>query len=99
MGLPGSWRCRACRTIAKRRTIAYFTACIFPCYAGLMKALFLLGCLGLGILKAQTSPAPQPPAVMPNLPDETVLATFPDGTTLTMAQFKALFAALPPNLQ
>jgi peptidyl-prolyl cis-trans isomerase C len=64
-----------------------------------MKALFLLGCLGLGVLQAQKTPPPQPPAVMPKLPDETLIATFPDGTTLNMAQFKTLFAALPPNLQ
>jgi len=50
---------------------------------------------------AQTpaAPAPQPAVAMPNLPEETIIATFPDGTTLTMGEFKLLYAALPPNLQ
>jgi peptidyl-prolyl cis-trans isomerase C len=66
-----------------------------------MKALFLFGCLGLGMAFAQTppAPAPQPAASMPDLPEDTVIATFPDGGTLTMRDFKLLYAALPPNLQ
>lgn len=50
---------------------------------------------------AQTppAPAPQPAASMPDLPEDTVIATFPDGGTLTMRDFKLLYAALPPNLQ
>src|SRR5262249_30518035 len=41
-----------------------------PCYAGLMKALILLACLSLPLVRAQT-------AAMPNLPDDAVLATLP----------------------
>jgi parvulin-like peptidyl-prolyl isomerase len=64
-----------------------------------MKALILLVSLGLGIAPAQTAPAPQAAASFPNLPEETVIATFPDGGTLTMGEFKRIYAAMPPNLQ
>jgi peptidyl-prolyl cis-trans isomerase C len=64
-----------------------------------MRVFLLFGCLGLAILQAQTPAAPQPAASLPNLPDETVIATFPDGTGFTMGQFRALYTALPPNLQ
>jgi parvulin-like peptidyl-prolyl isomerase len=36
---------------------------------------------------------------MPNLPDETVIATFDDGTKFTMADFKAFYGVLPPQNQ
>ncbi len=47
---------------------------------------------------AQTAPTP-PAATMPALPDDTVIATFDDGTKFTMAEFKAYYAVLPPNNQ
>ena len=36
---------------------------------------------------------------IPNLPDETVVATFEDGAKLTMGDFKRIYAALPPDAQ
>jgi peptidyl-prolyl cis-trans isomerase C len=36
---------------------------------------------------------------LPNLPDETVVATFQDGATMTMGEFRRLYVALPPDLQ
>jgi parvulin-like peptidyl-prolyl isomerase len=42
---------------------------------------------------------PAPSAKMPDLPDQTVVATFDDGVKLTMADFRKLYAALPPQLQ
>jgi parvulin-like peptidyl-prolyl isomerase len=36
---------------------------------------------------------------MPNLPDETVVAIFGDGTKLTMGEFRKIFAAMPPANQ
>ncbi len=36
---------------------------------------------------------------MPNLPDETVVAVFEDGAKLTFADFKRIYAALPPDQQ
>src|SRR5260370_37174513 len=54
---------------------------------------------------AQTAPAPatapataRPPA-MPDLPGETVVAIFGDGTKFTMADFRKIFEALPPANQ
>jgi peptidyl-prolyl cis-trans isomerase C len=36
---------------------------------------------------------------MPNIPDETVVAKFDDGTTFTMGDFKKYYQALPPQQQ
>jgi peptidyl-prolyl cis-trans isomerase C len=36
---------------------------------------------------------------LPNLPDETLVATFEDGTKMTMGDFKRIYAALPPDAQ
>jgi peptidyl-prolyl cis-trans isomerase C len=36
---------------------------------------------------------------MPDIPDQTVIAVFDDGVKLTMADFKKIFAALPPDNQ
>jgi peptidyl-prolyl cis-trans isomerase C len=47
---------------------------------------------------AQTAPAPAVPA-MPELPDNTVIATFEDGTKFTMGDFKAYYNVLPPANQ
>jgi peptidyl-prolyl cis-trans isomerase C len=71
-----------------------------PCYAGFMKAFVLAGVLCAGLLRAQTAaPAPQQAASFPDLPDDTVIAHYPDGTALTMEQFKVLYKVLPPNMQ
>jgi peptidyl-prolyl cis-trans isomerase C len=40
----------------------------------------------------------QSPA-MPNVPDETVIATFDDGAKMTMAEFKRIYAVLPQQNQ
>jgi peptidyl-prolyl cis-trans isomerase C len=61
-----------------------------------MKSLCLL--VFASALWAQTAPAP-PAQEMPNLPDETVIATFDDGTKFTMADFKAYYGVLPPQNQ
>ncbi len=53
-----------------------------------------------GALWAQTAPAPKPaPAVLPNLPDDEVIATFNDGTKVTMADVKAFYGILTPAQQ
>jgi parvulin-like peptidyl-prolyl isomerase len=36
---------------------------------------------------------------LPNLSDETVVATFADGAKMTMGEFKRLYAVIPPELQ
>jgi parvulin-like peptidyl-prolyl isomerase len=36
---------------------------------------------------------------LPNLPDETVVATFDDGVTMTMGEFKRIYSVLPPENQ
>src|SRR5438874_6054942 len=48
---------------------------------------------------APPRPSSAPAATMPDLPDQTVVATFDDGVKLTMADFRKLYAALPPQLQ
>jgi peptidyl-prolyl cis-trans isomerase C len=42
----------------------------------------------------------QPPApTFPDLPNETVICTFEDGTSMTVGEFKKVFAILPPEAQ
>jgi len=64
-----------------------------------MKAYNLLVfiCLGSGVpvAGAQTAPSAAPAPQMPNLPDETVIAKFDDGTQFTMADFKKYYRVLP----
>src|SRR4051794_14476520 len=36
---------------------------------------------------------------IPTLPEETVIATFDDGATMTMGEFKRIYAVLPPENQ
>jgi len=68
-----------------------------------MKVLnvFLFACCS--VAWAQTAPAPGPggtPAPqMPDIPDQTTIAVFDDGVKLTMADFKKIFAVLPPDNQ
>ncbi len=45
------------------------------------------------------APAPAPAAAIPDLPDDTVVAVFEDGTKLTMGEFKKIYAVLPPQNQ
>ncbi len=66
-----------------------------------MKSVTLLfACLSAAWAQAG-APAPLQPlsSKMPDLPDQTVVATFDDGVKLTMADFRKLYAALPPQLQ
>ena len=71
-----------------------------------MKActLFLFICLKVAPLAAplgswaQTAP-PAAPLPMPDLPDETLVAKFDDGTQLTMGDFKKIYHVLPPGNQ
>src|SRR4026208_2579230 len=58
-------------------------------------------CLLIFALVMWAQPPAQPPAApaLPNLPDETVLATFDDGVKFTMADFRRLYSALPPQNQ
>jgi peptidyl-prolyl cis-trans isomerase C len=41
----------------------------------------------------------QPSAPLPDIPDETVVATFDDGVKMTLGEFKHLYAVLPPDNQ
>jgi peptidyl-prolyl cis-trans isomerase C len=61
-----------------------------------MKFLVFLA-FGCGVLAAQT-PAP-PAGTLPNIPDQTVIAVFDDGTKLTMGELKAFYGVMPPNSQ
>lgn len=68
-----------------------------------MKAFILLVfiCLGAGVpvAGAQTAPPAAPAPQMPNLPDETVVAKFDDGTQFTMGDFRKYYQVLPPANQ
>jgi parvulin-like peptidyl-prolyl isomerase len=46
-----------------------------------------------------TPPAPASAPTLPNLPDETPVAVFPDGTSFTMGDFRKIYAILPPQNQ
>jgi peptidyl-prolyl cis-trans isomerase C len=66
-----------------------------------MKVLSLLIFASFSAIWAQSAPAPAtaPPPAMPDLPGETVVAIFGDGTKFTMADFRKIFEALPPANQ
>ena len=64
-----------------------------------MKAFTLFVFTCLGVAWAQTAPPAAPAPQMPNLPDETVVAKFDDGTTFTMGDFKKYYQVLPPANQ
>jgi parvulin-like peptidyl-prolyl isomerase len=66
-----------------------------------MKVLSLLLFASFSAIWAQSAPAPAaaPPPAMPDLPGETVVAIFGDGTKFTMAEFRKIFEALPPANQ
>jgi parvulin-like peptidyl-prolyl isomerase len=63
-----------------------------------MKFLIGFAFLYLASVWAQKAPAP-PVAALPQLPDETVIAVFQDGTQFTMGEFKKIYAILPPQNQ
>src|ERR1019366_1484121 len=59
-----------------------------------MKVFCLLAFASLGAMFAQTAPGPAPaapPPAMPNLPDETEVAVFGDGTKLTMGEVRRIY--------
>ena len=66
---------------------------------------FLISCIMLCLAvcaQDQTMPLPPPSAAqakLPDLPDQTVIAVFDDGTQLTMGEFKKIYAILPPQNQ
>ena len=68
-----------------------------------MKVVCLLAFASLGAVFAQTAPAPVPPdatpLALPNLPDDTEVAVFGDGTKFTMGEFRRIYEALPPANQ
>jgi peptidyl-prolyl cis-trans isomerase C len=68
-----------------------------------MKVVCLLAFASLGAVFAQTAPAPAPPdappLALPNLPDDTEVAVFGDGTKFTMGEFRRIYEALPPANQ
>jgi peptidyl-prolyl cis-trans isomerase C len=67
-----------------------------------MKVVCLLAFASLGSMFAQTAPVPAPdatPLALPNLPDETEVAVFGDGTKFTMGEFRRIYEALPPANQ
>jgi len=64
-----------------------------------MKAFTLIVFLRLGAVWAQTAPPPVPLPQIPNLPDETVIARFDDGTEFTMGDFKKYYQVLTPPQQ
>jgi peptidyl-prolyl cis-trans isomerase C len=67
-----------------------------------MKALF--ACFLIGVIGAWAQVPPVPSAAplapgLPELPDETVIATFDDGATFTMGEFRKIYNILPPQNQ
>src|ERR1039457_614019 len=67
-----------------------------------MKVLCLLAFVSFCAVWAQPAPGPvpvAPPPAMPNLPDETEVAVFGDGTKLTMGEFRRIYEGLPPDSQ
>jgi peptidyl-prolyl cis-trans isomerase C len=63
-----------------------------------MKFLTSFAFLCLSAAWAQSASAPKSPA-LPQLPDDTVVAVFDDGTQFTMGDFKKIYAVLPPQNQ
>ena len=58
-------------------------------------SVFLFACCS--VAWAQTAPVPAAAPQMPDIPDQTTIAVFDDGVKLTMADFKKIFAVLPPD--
>jgi peptidyl-prolyl cis-trans isomerase C len=65
-----------------------------------MKVICLLALASFSSIWAQSVPGTAtPPPQLPDLPDDTVVAIFGDGTKFTMGNFKSIYAALPPANQ
>src|SRR5664279_1219979 len=65
-----------------------------------MKVLCLLAFASFSAIWAQPAPGAAPaPSAMPDLPDDTVVAIFGDGTKFTMGNFRKIYEALPPANQ
>jgi len=66
-----------------------------------MKVLSLLIFASFSAIWAQSAPptAAMPAPALPDLPGETVVAIFDDGTKFTMSDFRKIFEALPPANQ
>src|SRR5450759_2634047 len=66
-----------------------------------MKVFCLLAFASFSAIWAQSVPGPAapPPPPLPDLPEDTVVAIFGDGTKFTMGNFKRIFDALPPANQ
>src|SRR5450755_1078443 len=65
-----------------------------------MKVIFLLAFACLSAIWAQSAPpAAAAASTLPDLPDDTVVAVFGDGTKFTMGNFRKIYEALPPANQ
>jgi hypothetical protein len=65
-----------------------------------MKVICLLAFATFSAMWAQTAPpAAAPQRTLPDLPDDTVVAIFGDGTKFTMGNFRKIYEALPPANQ
>jgi peptidyl-prolyl cis-trans isomerase C len=66
-----------------------------------MKSLFVLLFTAAAWAQIPQSPAAPAPAApgMPNLPDDAVIATFQDGSKVTMGEFKSFYGILSPQQQ
>jgi hypothetical protein len=66
-----------------------------------MKALslFVFSCLAAWAQAVPPPPAASSTPAMPEIPDSTVVATFDDGTSFTMGDFRKVYAILPPQNQ
>ncbi|HEY1493077.1 MAG TPA: peptidylprolyl isomerase [Candidatus Solibacter sp.] len=56
-------------------------------------------CLGAAWAQPAAGPVAPPAATFPDVPDDTVVAVFGDGTKFTMLDFKRIYNALPPANQ
>ena len=59
----------------------------------------LLSILLFACFAGQAQNAPPAALEFPNIPDETVIAKFDDGVSLTVLEFKRIIAVLPPEAQ
>src|SRR5215813_7872759 len=68
-----------------------------------MKSLLFFLIVGAACAQAPLMQLPPPgvpgQAAMPDLPDNTLIATLDDGTRITMGDFRRIYAALPPQNQ
>jgi peptidyl-prolyl cis-trans isomerase C len=59
-------------------------------------SVFVLACLSVAWAQKPAG-SPPPPAPLPNLPGDTVIAVFEDGGKMTMDEFRNLAGSLPPE--